>query len=154
MYSTLLVLHSFFRWFLLLALLSAIYRAYQGYVSDAVFAKADNAFRHWTATISHIQLTIGFILYFKSPVVKYFWADFKEGVKQADAVFFGLAHISLMLAAVVLLTVGSALAKRKKTDKEKFKTMFACFFTALLLILTAVPWPFSPFSNRPYFRPF
>jgi len=57
-----------------------------------------------------------------------------------------------MLTAIVIITIGSALAKRKKTDKEKFKTMLVWFSAALLIIFIAIPWPFSPLANRPYIR--
>ncbi|WP_240339611.1 hypothetical protein [Flavobacterium arcticum] len=81
MYQTLLFLHNFIRWLVLASLLFAIYRAYKGYVSKSVFSKADNAIRHWTATIAHIQLMIGMVLYFQSPIIKYFFSNFKTAVK-------------------------------------------------------------------------
>ena len=63
-----------------------------------------------------------------------------------------MIHSSLMLTAIVLITIGSAKAKRKPTDQEKFKTMLVWFSIALLIIFIAIPWPFSPFANRPYYR--
>lgn len=66
--------------------------------------------------------------------------------------FFGMIHSLLMLVAIIVITFGSALAKRKTTDREKFKTMLYWFSIALIIILIAIPWPFSPLANRPYFR--
>ncbi len=152
MYHTLLVLHSIFRWFVLASLIYAIFRAYTGYSRKTVFTNRDDAVRHWTATLAHLQLVIGIILYSQSPVVKYFLSNFKEGIKNLDALFFGLIHIALMLAAIITLTVGSALAKRRQTDNDKFKTMLIWFTVTLIIILIAIPWPFSPLANRPYFR--
>ena len=154
MYSTLLFFHSGFRWLVLASLLTALFRAYTGYTSSRPFTKTDNSIRHWAATISHIQLTIGFTLYFISPIVKYFLAQKREAIQHLDIAFFGIIHISMMLIAVVIITIGSASAKRKPTDKEKFKTMLLWFSAALLLIFLAIPWPFSPLANRPYFRAF
>jgi uncharacterized membrane protein YadS len=68
--------------------------------------------------------------------------------------FFKLIHIALMAVAVVVITIGSAKAKRADADKTKFRTMFIWFLAGLLLILIAVPWPFSPLANRPYLRLF
>jgi hypothetical protein len=152
MYAKLIILHSYFRWLVLASLLLAIYRAYKGHVSKSTFSKTDNAARHWTATIAHIQLLIGMVLYFRSPVVKYFWGDFRESIGNLDSAFFGLIHMLLMLAAIVLITIGSAMAKRKESDREKFKTMLIWFSIALMIIFIAIPWPFSPLANRPYFR--
>lgn len=152
MYQTLTFYHNFMRWLVLASLLFAIYRAYKGYFSKATFSKIDNAVRHWTATIAHVQLMIGMVLYFQSPIIKYFMANFKEAIKTLDLLFFGLIHGSLMLTAIVIITIGSAKAKRKPNDYEKFKTMLIWFSIALIIIFIAIPWPFSPLANRPYYR--
>ncbi|MBE8721898.1 hypothetical protein [Sphingobacterium pedocola] len=152
MYQTLTFYHSFMRWLVLASLLFALYRAYKGYFSTSAFSNRDNAVRNWTATIAHIQLMIGMILYFQSPLVKYFLANFKTAAQDFNMLFFGLIHSSLMLIAIVLITIGSAVAKRKETDKAKFKTMMIWFTVALVIICIAIPWPFSPFTSRPYFR--
>lgn len=154
MYSSLLFFHSLFRWLVLVSLLYALFRAYRGYTADSVFTKTDNAIRHWTATIAHIQLVLGFTLYFTSPIIKYFFANFKQEIHRIDLTFFGIIHFLLMLTAIVIITIGSALAKRKPTNKEKFRTMLVWFSIALGIIFLAIPWPFSPLANRPYFRPY
>lgn len=140
------------RWLVLASLLYAIYRAYKGYTLNSQFSKSDNAVRHWTATIAHIQLVIGITLYTQSPIIKYFWHNFKEAIQNMDVAFYGLIHIILMLTAIILITIGSSLTKRKTTDKEKFKTVLIWFLISLIIIFIAIPWPFSPLSNRPYFR--
>ncbi|QBQ41775.1 hypothetical protein E2P86_11670 [Sphingobacterium psychroaquaticum] len=152
MFQTLTFYHSIMRWLVLASIVYAIYRAYRGYSSNAQFSKTDNAVRHWTATIAHIQLLIGIILYTQSPIIKYFWQNFNEAIQNLDLVFFGLLHLILMLTAIILITIGSALSKRKTTDNDKFKTMFVWFSVSLIIIFIAIPWPFSPLANRPYFR--
>ncbi|WP_130735847.1 hypothetical protein [Flavobacterium sp. J27] len=152
MYHSLLFFHSITRWLLLMGLIYTIYTAYKGYTKKAHFTRIDNAFRHWTATVAHIQLVLGILLYFKSPIISYFWKHFLEAKEHLDLLFFGLIHIIMMFLAVIIITIGSALAKRKKTDQDQFKTIFIWFLIALLLILMAIPWPFSPLANRPYFR--
>jgi len=152
MYQTLTFYHSICRWLVLISLIYSIYRAYKGYRSNAAFSKTDNAIRHWTATVAHIQLVLGIMLYTQSPVIKYFWNNFKDAIKNWDTAFFAVLHILLMLTAVVLITIGSAKAKRMTTDKEKFKTMLLWFSVSLIIIVVAIPWPFSPLAARPYFR--
>jgi uncharacterized membrane protein len=152
MYQALLFSHSIIRWLVLASLLLAIYKSYKGFVSKSAFTKADNSIRHWTATIAHIQLVVGIILYTQSPVVKYFWANRTEATHHIDILFFGLLHMLLMLTAIVCITIGSSLAKRKQQDSAKYKTMLLWFSAALLIIFVAIPWPFSPLANRPYFR--
>lgn len=154
MYSTLLILHSTVRWLVLVGLLYSIFRSVRGYRGGKTFSNADNYLRHWTATIAHIQLVIGVILYVKSPVIQYFYKNYPGSRSIGDMSFFGELHSTLMLIAVVFITIGSAKAKRKQQDKEKFRTMLAWFSTSLFVILIAIPWPFSPLANRPYFRLF
>lgn len=154
MLSLLIFLHSIIRWVVLLTLLYSIYRAYKGYTNQLAFKNTDNAWRHRTATTAHVQLIIGILLYSKSITVKAFFAGLSSTGHVTEPVFFGVIHIALMLSAIVLVTIGSAMAKRKAIDQEKFKTMLIWFGAALLLILIAIPWPFSPFAQRPYLRPF
>ncbi|MCD8540678.1 MAG: DUF3817 domain-containing protein [Leadbetterella sp.] len=98
--------------------------------------------------MAHIQLMTGMVLYTQSPVVKYFWKETGDAVRQRELTFYGLIHLILMLTAITVLTIGSASAKRKATDKEKFKTMWVWFSIALLLIFMAVPWPFFPLVRQ------
>lgn len=154
MYLDVLFFHSLFRWPVLAAFVYALYRATDGYMNRKPFLKADNAVRHWTATLAHLQLMLGIVLYTQSPVVRHYLAQGRSGEGVTESLFFGLIHIALMLVAVIGVTVGSALAKRATDDRQKFKTMLLWYGTALLIILIAVPWPFSPLAQRPYFRPF
>jgi hypothetical protein len=150
MYSFLLAAHSIFRWIVLASLLLAIFRSCHALLKEQPFTKADNALRHWTATIAHIQLILGIVVYEKSPFTRYYWNNGGDG----DLFFFSIIHATAMVISIVVITVGSALAKRKLTDREKFQTILVWFVIALVLIFMAIPWPFSPLAGRPYFRPF
>lgn len=154
MYTTFLTIHSIFRWLVLISLILAVYRAYSGILFKRTFTKSDESFRKWTLIIAHIQLLEGIVLYFISPVVRYFLHHFKDAVRQGEIRFYGMEHTFMMLLAVVILTIGSAKIKRAKPDANKFKTMAIWFTIGLVIILIAIPWPFSPFSERPYFRMF
>ena len=154
MYSTILILHAITKWLVLFMLLASIFKAYQGYTFKLSFTRLDNATRHWTATVAHIQLIFGMILYAQSPLIKYFWTQQEEVSKNLEPFFFSVIHIFLMLLAITLITIGSALAKRKTKDLQKFKTMMLWYSLGLIIILIAIPWPFSPLSQRPYLRTF
>ncbi len=115
----------------------------------ALLRKAITPIRHWTATTAHIQLMVGITLYFQSPR----YQIFPEELSKCASRFFLFilwhactAHV--MLAAIVVVTIGSALAKRKETDKEKFRTILVWYSIALFIIFIAIPWPFSPPSCK------
>ncbi|WP_256013478.1 hypothetical protein [Desertivirga xinjiangensis] len=149
-----LTLHSYVRWFVLGSLLISIVIAWYGSIKEKKFSDSHDRLRHVTATIAHIQFTLGIILYFISPIVKYFMQNFDEAIHLREIRFFGMEHSLMMFVAVSVISVGSAKAKRKNTDRDKFKTMTIWFTIGLLIILSSIPWPFTGLVSRPYFRPF
>jgi len=152
MFPIVLTLHSLVRWLVLVSLLFAVYRGFRGWRSGSAFSAFDNSVRHLTATIAHIQLMLGLWLYFISPLTDYFLHHFKEAVHERTLRFFGMEHSLMMFVAIVVITIGSAKARRKPTDNEKYKTMALWYTVGLLLILTSVPWAFSPLVSRPWLR--
>lgn len=154
MYLILLPLHSLIRWFVLLSLLFAIYRGFRGWLFNKTYAQVDDISRAAASIAAHIQLIIGLWLYFVSPIVSYFLHNFKDAIHERQIRFFGMEHITMMGIAIILISIGSAKAKGKTTDQEKFKTIAIWFTVALLLILSSIPWSFSPLISRPMFRAF
>ncbi len=154
MYDTLLTLHAIFKWLVLLMLIITVTNSFFCFYKNSTFGKVSNGLRHWTATTAHIQLIFGIILYTQSPIIKHFWSNFNHAARSLDSLFFGVIHILLMLIAIIIITVGSAKVKRKQSDKDKFKTVMLWFIIGLIIILIAIPWPFSPLASRPYIRTF
>lgn len=154
MYFILLTLHSYVRWLVLGSLLLSIVIACIGLIKGKRFSLSDDRLRHITATIAHIQFLFGIILYFISPIVNYFARNFKDAIHLREIRFFGMEHSLMMFIAISVITIGSAKAKRKTTDREKFKTMAIWFTIGLLIILSSIPWPFTGLVSRPYFRSF
>ncbi len=152
MFPIVLALHSLVRWLVLISLLFAIYRGFRGWRSGSAFSAFDNSVRHWTATIAHVQLILGIWLYVVSPIVDYFLHHFSEAVHERASRFFGMEHSLTMFVAIALITIGSAKARRAPTAKGKYKTMALWYTAGLLLILTSVPWAFSPLVSRPWLR--
>ena len=137
LYSFLLVVHSIFRWVVLCGLLYGLFAGVRGWSLRRTFSSIDNRVRHVAATLAHVQLVLGYCLFFTSPRVP--WARI---------------HLVLMTIAIIVITIGSAAAKRRETDAAKFRTMTIWFGVALVIILLAVPWPWSPLAKRPLFRTF
>ncbi len=153
MFAFLLALHSLFRWIILMLLLLNLYHAVHGIRHQRSFSKTDNLLRHWAATAMHMQLIIGIVLYSKSALVAYYWSV-NDTPKASDPAFFALIHLLLMVAAVVIISIGSALVKRRGDDRVKFMTTLTWYSIGFLILLIAIPWPFSPLSHRPFIRPF
>ena len=151
MYSVLLVLHSWFRWFVLLSGLIAVYRAYVGWSGRRPFSRADNGIGASFSGFMWLQVIIGLGLYFGlSPYGL-------KAMKQAGAMhdptkrFFGMEHVAIMILAAVLAQVGRLAVKRAADDTLKHKKALLYFGIALALVLLMIPWGlWNP--ARPLFR--
>lgn len=153
-YPYLLVIHALFRWLVLGSLVATLANGWLGWLRPRPYRPADRSLRVVATSIAHTQLLLGAYLYTISPIVRYFWQA-KPGFGTApEFPFFGLIHISFMVVAIVVMTVGSSKAKRQNTDRQRFKTTAIYFSFALILILLAIPWPFSPLAARPWVRGF
>ncbi len=152
MFAYLLPLHSAVRWLVLIILIAAIIRSYYAYKKAIPYHKADKRLRELTTAILNIQLLIGLWLYSISPLVRYFLQNFQKGVKLREIRFFGMEHSLMMLIAVILVSIGSAKARKQRTDADKFRTQWLWYGIALLVILSSIPWSFSPLTSRPLIR--
>ena len=102
--------HSGLRWVVLILLLAAIFVSLMKWQSKAMHKKSDNMLPMLAMAFTHIQVVLGLILYFTSAKVAYR--------------FYGMEHITIMILAVVLLTIGYSRAKRQSDSIPKFKTVF------------------------------
>lgn len=148
MYIGLLHFHSFWRYVVLLLLVIAVVKSISGWVGKRTYASSDNKLSLFATISLHIQLLMGLFLYFISPYVKF--SDFGSVMKNTHDRFWTVEHTILMLAAVVLITIGRLLSKKVAADIARHKKTAIYFTIGLLLILLAIPWPFSNIS-RPWF---
>lgn len=154
MYIYLLSFHSIFRWLVVIGIVYTLYRVYSGLFTSGNYSNSVDKARKYTVIFSHIQLIIGLLLYFFGPMTTHFMSNFSTAVKIKEFRFYGLEHSIVMILAIALLTMGSALSKKKTEDRAKFKVLALWFTVALILILLMTPWPVSMFSERPLLRLF
>jgi len=153
MYAYLLPIHSWLRWAVVVALLWVLVRGAAGVLAGARFTRPDDFFRSLLSGASHAQLLVGMVLYIQSPVLAVFRANLAAGMRNPALWFFGVLHISCMVAAVVLITVGTAKARRLDAPRDKHRALLLWCGTAAVLIFAAVPWPGHPLVERPLIRP-
>ena len=150
MYQGLLHTHSLLRWFLLIVLVLAIVSAFKGMFGKKSYSARDNKLRKYTVILTHIQLLTGLVLYFVSPLIKGALADMKTTMSKSMR-FFTVEHTLMMITAVVLITMGSAMAKRQTEDVLKHKKIAIWFTIAFIIIFMAIPWPFRADIGRALF---
>lgn len=141
LYSILQNLHSLWAYFVLFILVYTVVNTWLGKLGNKEFAAKDLRASLFTLILSHLQLTIGLIIYFMSP----FFSTLKElgmGAVMKDATLrlYLVEHPLTMIAAVTLITIGFSKHKKKTTAAEKFKTIGVFYSIALVLILSRLPW--------------
>lgn len=137
LYSILQSAHSGFRWIALVLLLLTVVLYAIKWFNTAQYGKKDKKLYTLMLSMLHIQVLGGIVLYFVSPKVQFSAATMKTDFLR----FFTLEHAVLMIAAAVVVTIGSV--KVKKTSGNKFKTGFWFAVVTLILILVGIPWPFQ-----------
>ena len=137
MHTALLHTHSALRWILLISFIISIVVLYKASKKSTPSNKI-KSYVLFTLIISHIQLIIGLILYFNSPKVVFQAASKKNSVLR----FYLVEHISLMLIALILVTIGYVKWKKAIEGTTKMKSLFWYYTIALILILISIPWPF------------
>lgn len=142
MYTGLLHTHSLLRWIMLILLIMTVVRSYNGWKSKRSFTPGDKKLTLFTLIFSHVQLLIGFLLYMVSPIVQSAMEDMGAAMKDPILRFYAVEHILVMIIAILVITVGNAMAKRAANDTDRFKKIFIYFFIGLVLILASIPWPF------------
>ncbi len=136
LYHILLRSHSGLRWLFLLLILASLF-----YMAQNAFSGRGSNIRKlslFTMITAHVQLLLGFILYFLSPKVVFAASSMKDTVLR----FFLIEHISLMLIAIVLITIGYIKTKAVINTVAGAKKAFIYYLISFILILLAIPWPF------------
>jgi len=140
MYSLLVQMHSYLRYFLLFLLLFLIIRSFYYWQKRLPYNTQTNIIGLYLLICTHLQLVLGLILYFISPYVSL--TNFSSAMKDKVQRFFTVEHASIMLLAIILITVARIGARRLQTDEAKHKRLFFLNTLALILILGGIPWPF------------
>ena len=143
MYPMLVHTHSGLRWVVLVLLLAAIFNALTKMGGKASYTNKDKRLGLFALIFSHLQLVIGLILYFVSPRVVAFGDAMGDKVLR----FFAVEHLTMMIIALTLITIGYSRAKRKASDAGKFSTTFWFYLIGLLVMLAGIPWPFMQYGT-------
>ena len=160
MYTTILVLHSWLRWAVIIAGVLAVGSTLMASTppgsasSPGGTGKADPVDR-WGLVFMitlDLQMLLGLLLYFAlSPVTAAIFNDFGGAMKDPVARFWAVEHVGTMMLAVVLAHVGRVLGRKAKTPASKRTRLLICFGISLLAILGGTPWPGMP-AGRELFR--
>lgn len=137
LYSILVHSHSGLRWIVLGLLLFTIINAFIKKKKGANFGPKDKLLNILTLSAVHLQIVIGLVLYFAEERYKGF-SEMGNKILR----FYAIEHLSIMVIAAVLITIGHSKIKKIEDHSSKFKKTRNYFAIVLLIILAGIPWPF------------
>jgi hypothetical protein len=136
MYQFIQKFHSGWAYLALLLLVIVVVNALIGMLSKREFTTGDRKVALFGLIGIHIQLVVGLILYFVSPL------GFASLGQMADKALrlTSLEHPLINIIAITLITVGWSKHKKLTSSTSKFKTFTIFYGLGLILILSKIPW--------------
>ena len=107
MYNFLLHAHSGLRYLILLAAVLVVIKSLIGWLGNTSYTKFDKILAPSYVGLMHLQLLLGLILYFISPLVTYNMGD-------KVSRYWSVEHITIMILAVAAAQVGRSISKKAK----------------------------------------
>lgn len=145
MYSTILSLHNINRWAVLLFGLYAITKSILGLINKRDYTSRENMAHALFVGFCHLQFLLGIILYMVSPKVDAALANgFGAAMKDSYSRLIVLEHITINIIAIALIQAGRTLSKKAADSTVKHKKSLIFFSIGLVLILSRIPWQYSP----------
>ena len=139
-YTLIKYLHSGLRFVVTILLILAVINALIGWFSNKPYTDGTKKLNLFALISAHIQLLVGLVLYFISPFVQ-FGAN---TMKDATTRYWTVEHISMMIIAIILITIGYSKAKRAKEDVGKHRTIAIFFILAIVIIVAAITQSHRP----------
>ncbi|MXN92549.1 hypothetical protein GR160_15070 [Flavobacterium sp. Sd200] len=141
MYSSVLDLHSYWAFGVLVFLLIAILNSFVGLKAKRPFNLQDRRIAMIALIFSHVQLVLGLILLFTSP----WFAAVKElgmggAMKDSTIRLYVVEHPLINIIALTLITIGWSKHKRAEESDKKFKSIAVLYSIGLVLLLSRIPW--------------
>ncbi len=135
MYDFIQKFHSGWAYLALLLLVFAVINSLIGLTSKKEFTSKDRKIALFGLIGTHIQLVVGLIIYFLSPIGMALLGNMEK-----EARLTSLEHPLINIIAIVFITIGWSKHKKAATNDSKFKSITIFYGLGLLLILSRIPW--------------
>ena len=151
MYESILLVHSWVRWMVVLAIVYFFLRSLFGWLTEAAWTEKDDSFIWVFNQLFGIQIAFGFTLWIAlSPFTKAFMKDPSLIFDNSLMSFWALRHGLTMIFAMGAFHIGRGRSKRSPPEK-RFKIFTFAFGVVIVMIASAIPWPWLSYG-RPLFR--
>jgi cytochrome bd-type quinol oxidase subunit 2 len=134
MYSFLKNFHSGFRYIVFVLILIAIVQSIAGWLSKKPYTDANRKMNLFAMISAHTQLLIGLILYFLSPLVQFAGST----MKNAELRYWTVEHLTMMIIAIALITIGHSRSKKATTPVAKHRAVAIFYLLGAIVIVVAI----------------
>jgi NADH:ubiquinone oxidoreductase subunit 2 (subunit N) len=136
LYAPLKSIHSTIAYLALFLIFLALFNAFIGLMTKRMFKPTDRAISLFGLIIAHVQLVVGLLLWFVSPVGLAGLSQMKESAIRLTA----LEHPLTNILAIVFITIGWSKHKKEESHNGKYKKIVLFYALGLLLLLSRIPW--------------
>ena len=136
MYTLIQKFHSGWAYLALLLLVVAVIVSVLGLFSKKEFTSGNRKMALFALITVHVQLLVGLILYFLSPIGFAMLGEMKDKAIRLTS----LEHPLINIIAIILITIGWSKHKKALNSESKFKSITIFYSLGLLLILSRIPW--------------
>lgn len=140
MYAFTLALHSIVRWVVLVLGIVALSQVVGGWMRGRTWAKIDRQLGLFFTISIDIQLLLGIVLMFTSPLMQAAFNNMGAVSGSPEMRFFVMEHVPLMILAFLAAHVTSVLVRRAEVDSQRYRRAAIGYGLVLLAILVAMPW--------------
>jgi peptidoglycan/LPS O-acetylase OafA/YrhL len=141
-YSFFKYFHSGFRYIVIILVLAAIIGALAGWFGKKTYTEGNRKLNLFAMISVHTQFLLGLILYFLSPFVQFN----STTMKTPDTRYWTVEHITMMLFAIALITIGHGKSKRITLPEGKHRAIAIFYILAFIVVTVAIIQ-----SHRPFF---
>ena len=140
MYSTFQFVHSIWAYLVLGVLVITTINSLIGFFGKKEYGAKDMRLALFTLITMHLQFLIGLVLFFTSPNGLIAISTNGMGGLSSNERKLAVEHPTLMIIAIVLITIGYSKHKKQRLSTPKFKKLAIFYTLALIAVLAIIPW--------------
>lgn len=152
MYATVLLIHSWLRWFTLIMCIGAIVYAARPPRSESLDDLPGKTWDVYLMLAVDLQMLTGLILYFGlSDYTRAAMEHVRTAWQEPSVRYWAILHAGAMFASLFTVRAARVLAMNAATPQIAQRRRLVWFVISTVVILIAIPWP-GLTNGRPLFR--
>ncbi|MCP3140613.1 hypothetical protein [Pyxidicoccus xibeiensis] len=154
LYTVVLFLHSWLRWGVVVFGVLALGSSLRAWLRGQDWLPSHRRLQVAVVSLFDTQMLLGLTLYFVlSPLTPRSLEALRANLSVSFLRFFSVEHPALMLVALAVAHVASALSRRAEEPTRKHRVWALGLLAVMLLVALAIPWP-GLSHGRPLVRGF